>query len=355
VKHQPVYFILPPRTLLLDVAGPAEVLAMANRYQSDVRFDLYYCGASIPVESSIGLRLNDITPLPESLKRKAIIVVAGSTDGPVDAGHTKARDRIVDWLRRVAGPKHRFVFICSGALLAARAGLLDHRSCTTHHSHCAELRKLAANAKVLENRIYVPDGNVYTSAGVTAGIDLMLHLISEIVGPLCAQAVARNMVVYLRRTGTDPQLSPWLEGRNHIHPAVHRVQDAIAADPAHEWTLQELSALAFSSPRHLTRLFHQHTRNTPVQYINRLRVELARQLLAGTELPIDHVAERAGFGSSRHLRRVWSEFNPVTPAIWRRTYQAAQTPPDAGMREVCGNTSGRQLRFRTSIHPTQSH
>ncbi|MCI0415415.1 helix-turn-helix domain-containing protein [bacterium] len=320
MKHQAVYFIFPPRTLLLDVAGPAEALAMANRNQNDVRFDMHYCAARIPIESSIGLLLSNLTPLPESPARDAMIVVAGSKDGPEDAGYKKSRELIVDWLRRSARPTHRLVFICSGALLAAKAGLLDQRSCTTHHSHCSELRHLAASAKVLENRIYVPDGNVYTSAGVTAGIDLMLHLISEIAGPLCAVAVARDMVVYLRRSGADPQLSPWLEGRNHIHPAVHRVQDAIAANPAHHWTIGELSTLAYSSPRHLARLFHSHTRETPVAYINRLRVELARQLLANTALPIDHVAERAGFGSSRNLRRIWRKYSTAAPGIWRRSH-----------------------------------
>jgi transcriptional regulator GlxA family with amidase domain len=207
-------------------------------------------------------------------------------------------------------------------LLAARAGLLNQRFCTTHHIHCDELRQLANSAKVLDNRIYVPDGNVYTSAGVTAGMDLILHLISEIAGPLCAVAVARNMVVYLRRSGNDPQLSPWLENRNHIHPVVHRVQDAIAANPAHSWTLDELANLACSSPRHLARLFHGHARTTPVEYINRLRVGLARQLLSDPQLSIDSVAERAGFGSSRHLRRVWREYSSIAPAIWRRQYLA---------------------------------
>jgi transcriptional regulator GlxA family with amidase domain len=320
VKRQPVYFILPPRTLLLDVAGPAEALAMANRMQSDVRFDIHYCGPAPRIESSIGLPLKDIAPLPASPASNAMIVVAGSIDGPEPAAYKRARNRIVDWLRRSARPTHRLVFICSGALLAARAGLLDQRYCTTHHSHCDELRQLAGSAKVLDNRIYVPDGNVYTSAGVTAGMDLMLHLLSEIAGPLCAVAVARNMVVYLRRTGADPQLSPWLESRNHIHPVVHRVQDAITADPAHSWTLDELGAVAFSSPRHLARLFHRHAGITPLEYINRLRVALARQLLSDPQLPIDQVAERAGFGSSRHLRRVWRGYSAIAPAHWRRQY-----------------------------------
>jgi transcriptional regulator GlxA family with amidase domain len=322
VKHQIVYFILPPRTLLLDVAGPADALAMANRNQNEVRFDLNYCGAAKRLESSIGLLFHDIAPLPEVPDPNAMIVVAGSADGPEDPGYQEARLRIVNWLRKVTRPTHRLVFICSGALLAARAGLLDGRSCTTHHSHCEELRKLTRTAKVFDNRIYVPDGNVYTSAGVTAGIDLMLHLIGEIAGPLCAVAVARNMVVYFRRSGADPQLSPWLEGRNHIHPIVHRVQDAIEADPAHPWTLDELASLANSSSRHVARLFHIHAGITPVEYINKLRIALARQLLNDPQLPIDHVAERSGFGSSRHLRRVWKEYIALPPDHWRKQHLA---------------------------------
>jgi transcriptional regulator GlxA family with amidase domain len=304
--------------MLLDVAGPAEVVATANRYQSDVRFDLRYAGLVDRIESSIGLPLNEIAPLPASPEPDAMIVVAGSIDGPEDADYRRARNAVVDWLRRIARPTRRLMFICSGALLAARAGLLDQRSCTTHHSECDELRRLSSTAKVLDNRIYVSDGNVHTSAGVTAGIDLMLHIISGIVGPLCAVAVARHLVVYLRRAGTDPQISPWLESRNHIHPIVHRAQDAVAADPAHPWTLAELAAIAYSSPRHLARLFQLHAGTTPGAYINSLRVALARQLLTNTQLPLDHVAERAGFGSSRNMRRVWRQYSALAPGGWRR-------------------------------------
>jgi transcriptional regulator GlxA family with amidase domain len=323
VRRQAVYFIIPPRTLLLDVAGPAEVVAMANRYQSEVRFDLRYAGPVGRIESSIGLPLHDIAPLPKSPEPDALIVVAGTTSGPEDAHDQKARGAIVDWLRRVSLPGQRLVFICSGALLAARAGLLDQRLCTTHHSHCEDLRRLAASAKVLDNRIYVQDGNVYTSAGVTAGVDLMLRVVGDIAGPLCAVAVARNLVVYLRRSGDDPQLSPWLDARNHIHPVVHRVQDAIAADPAHPWTLAELAALSHSSQRHLARLFQSQAGTTPVAYINNLRVALARELLLNTQLPLDHIAERAGFGSSRNLRRVWRRYSALAPGSWRRKFSGA--------------------------------
>jgi transcriptional regulator GlxA family with amidase domain len=217
----------------------------------------------------------------------------------------------------VVQPGIRLVCICSGALLAARAGLMDGVACTTHFTDCALLQEAAPSARVLENRLYVEDGERYSSAGITAGIDLMLHIVGQLTSPATAAAVARFLVVYLRRAGTDPQLSPWLEGRNHIHPAIHRVQDAITADPAREWPLDALAKLAFTSPRHLSRLFNEHAGMSIPDYVNRLRVALAQQLLTETRLDMERVAERAGFASSRQLRRVWGRINPTPPSAAR--------------------------------------
>ena len=157
---------------------------------------------------------------------------------------------------------------------------------------------------MLDNRLYVEDRDRLSSAGVTAGIDLMLHLVAQTVDHACALAVARYLVVYLRRSGSDPQLSPWLEGRNHIHPAVHRVQDAIAGDPTKPWPASQLARIAGASARHLSRLFHEHAGMHIADYRNRLRAALARELLSQTRLDMEHVAERAGFSSTRQLRRV---------------------------------------------------
>src|SRR5262249_4607259 len=154
-------------------------------------------------------------------------------------------------------------------------------------------------ARVLENRLYVEDRGRYTSAGVTAGIDLMLHVVAQFTGHACATSVARYLVVYLRRNGSDPQLSPWLDGRNHIHPAIHRGQDAIAADPTKPWTLGSLARVAGASSRHLTRLFQQHAGMTINDYKSQLRVALARELLSHTQYDVENVAERSGFGSAR--------------------------------------------------------
>lgn len=318
-----VYVVIPPRVTMLDVAGPLEVLRRANREQSGVRFEVHYVGPSESVLSSIGLPLGAIDPLPATLPADAMVVVAGDVDQVlVPAGHTDAKTvaeekadtaAIVDWLRRAIRPGHKLILICSGALLAAKAGLLDGYNCTTHHLCCTELAAIAPKAKVQENRLYVEDGERYSSAGITAGVDLMLFLVGRLTDESCAAAIARYLVVYLRRGGADPQLSPWLAGRNHIHPVVHRVQDAIAGDPARAWDLSGLARIAGASRRHLTRLFHQHAGMSVTDYRNRLRATLAHELISQTRLDVENVAERTGFGSSRQLRRAWRRLYGTTP------------------------------------------
>jgi transcriptional regulator GlxA family with amidase domain len=337
-----VYFVLQPDTLLLDLSGPAEVLAMANRCAPTtpdgvpLRFALHYVGASPAVATSIGLPLNGLAPLPDAPGPDALLFLIGSVDMrrplgdaapsapaaayPDNADALADIETLVRWLRglqRDPATLPRIACICTGAMLAARAGLLDGVTCTTHHSVCGSLQALAPRAKVVDNRLFVNDGRISSSAGITAGIDLALHLLAESCGAHVAATIARNLVIYARRGGNDPQLSPWLSGRNHLHPALHRVQDAIAADPARAWSLPELAAIACSSERHLARLFREHTGAPALDYVQRLRVALARELLLRSQWDLEHVAQRSGFGSARHLRRIWHKFDPLPPARWR--------------------------------------
>jgi transcriptional regulator GlxA family with amidase domain len=323
MQRIPVYVVVPPRLLLLDVAGPLEVLRRANQVQAAVRFEVHYIGPSASLQTSIGMTVSAIEPLPERVHEDALIVIAGDVDQVMLCGGGAGRERsktdadheeaIVGWLKHVVKPRHRLISICSGALLAGRAGLLDGHSCTTHYSCCGELARLAPQAKVLENRLYVEDGNCFSSAGITTGIDLMLYIVSRLTNQSCAVAIARYLVVYLRRSGTDPQLSPWLEGRNHIHPAVHRVQDAIAGDLRKSWSLTGLAKIAGISGRHLSRLFNEHAGIGIPDYSNRLRVARAQELLSQTRLDMERVAEQAGFASSRQLRRAWRRFYATAP------------------------------------------
>ena len=323
-----VWVVLPERVLLLDIAGPMEVLRRANVEQSALQFRIHYVGSSARAMSSVGIPLADIAPLPDVLPADAMIIVPGSADQVAfadDVSHVAVRQderMIVDWLKARVKPGHTLMSICSGALLAARAGLLDGYSCTTHHAECGQLAALAPQAKVLDNRLFVIDGERYTSAGVTAGLDLMLNVVSSLTGHACALAIARHLVLYMRREGADPQISAWLAGRNHLHPAVHRVQNAVIKDPAQDWSVAQLADIACTSERHLTRLFREHTGDSLIDYIHRIRIALARDLLAQSPFDMEHVAEKAGFHSSRQLRRVWKKFETHPPSAHREQLAA---------------------------------
>ena len=318
-----VFVVVPPRTLLLDVAGPIEVLRKANVEQKVLQFEVSYIGPSDMVTSSIGLSVANIAPMPQSLPDNALVVISGSADVPMGGAVTSREDdaileeQIVVWLRRSIRPGIRLVSICSGALLAARAGLLDGYECTTHHMAIDELNRLAPASRVLQNRLFVDDRDRLTSAGITAGIDLMLHIVAEMAGHALALSVARYLVVYLRRSGGDPQLSPWLEGRNHMHPVVHRAQDVIAENPAANWSVDRLAEASGASPRNLSRLFNEHAGMSVTDYANRLKVSLAREMLLNSALDMENIAERAGFASTRQFRRVWERIYDAPPSRMR--------------------------------------
>ena len=336
----PLYVVVPPRLLMLDAAGPIDAIRRANVEQARVRFDVHWVGPRRSVMTSIGVLASAIAPLPRSLSDDAMIMLCGSVgelslaSDPAAARDEADEAAIVAWLAAAIRPPHTVISICTGALLAARAGLLDGHSCTTHHQCCAELARLAPAARVLDDQLYVQDRQRWTSAGITAGIDLALHLIAQLTSQACALAVARYLVVYIRRTGAEPQLSPWLDGRNHLHPAVHRVQDAIAADPRSAWSGDRLARLAGTSVRHLSRLFRAHTGMTLPDYRNRLRVALAHELLAQTRLDIEQVAERAGFGSARQLRRAWRRWHATPPRAERDAGAAPERARPPGARHA---------------------
>lgn len=322
-REIPVFVVLPPHLLLLDVAGPIEVLWKANFEQDAVRYRVRFVGPTPSLVSSIGINVAGIEALPPHLPSNAIVVLPGTNDFASNRGKVeqeeddRLEDMIVAWLNTCIRPGIRLVSICSGALIAARAGLLDGYECTTHHACVAELANLAPLARVRENRLYVEDGERFTTAGITSGIDLMLHIVAQHAGHNVALAVARYLVVYLRRGGGDPQLSPWLEGRNHIHPVIHRVQDAVAAYPCNNWSVSKLANIAGASSRNLSRLFNEHAGMSVTDYVERARLALARELLTGSRLDIETVAERAGFASARQLRRAWGRFHDAPPSRMR--------------------------------------
>ena len=303
-----VYFIVTPSVLLLDYAGPAEALRMARDMGAPLV--LHTCGPRSEVNTSLGTQLAGLEALPERLPPNSLVLITGNSHEREDYA-TPAAQQVVSWLQTAIQPDTRLASICSGALLLAMSGQLEGLRCTTHHSLIDDLQALAPTAQVQADRIFMDAGRVLTSAGITTGIDLALYIIEQMAGAALAAQVARRLVMYTRRGPNDPQLSPWLAHRNHMHAAVHRAQDAIAQslsqDPASRWSLPELADVACVSPRHLSRLFMQHTGISVVDYQQQLRMTRARELLAQQPtLTQEQLAEACGFASARDFRRVWA-------------------------------------------------
>lgn len=316
-----VFFVVLPGVVLLDLAGPADAFRNAAKHCPG-SYRLRFIAPEASLRSALGLTLAGLEPLPPRLPGGSIVVLTGIVAARVDPAAAPAR-RVIEWLRDAPVAPELLMCVCAGSLLAAHAGRLSGRDCTTHHEHLEELRRAEPRARVLDNRIFVEDGPVVTSAGVTAGLDLALHVIGRQLGARVAASVARDLVVYLRRAGTDPALSPWVMHRNHLHPAVHRVQDAVARDPGAPWGSRELSAVACTSPRNLARLFAEHAHCSPLDYVQLIRFALARQLVTHSRLDLERVAARAGFRSAQHLRRVWARWEARPPSALRSSAAGA--------------------------------
>jgi transcriptional regulator GlxA family with amidase domain len=308
-----IVFVLLPQTLLLDLAGPAEAFRLANqrlaRLGRPAGYRLRYVAAQPDVATSVGVRLGPLELLPAALPGGARVVLLGQPSGAESALQARVPRAWAEtrrWLARVVAPRLgdvELATICAGTLLAADAGLLAGRRCTTHHESLDDLARLAPGATAVGNRVFVVDGPVASSAGITAGIDLALHLIAQDHDDALAAAVARVMVVYLRRGPDDPELSPLLRRRDHLHPAVHRVQDALCAEPSAAWSLARMAEVACVTPRHLARLFRQHAGITPHGYLQDVRVALAERAI-GEGRPAKLAISEAGIGGSRQWRRL---------------------------------------------------
>ena len=310
-----VLFVIVPHSLLLDIAGPAEAFRLANQHRGrgglPPRFRLRFAAPHETQDTSVGLSIAGMEPLPRELTETTWVVVVGQPTEHL-GNVTPAVTATARWLNQCLGKSvrenagdHRLVTICSGTLLAARAGLLGDRRCTTHHELLGTLRTLAPHAKVVENRVFVVDGPIASSAGITAGIDVALHLIAEECGEALAASVAEDMVVYLRRSDRDPEQSPFRVHRAHLHATVHRVQDAIIDTPERDWTMASLAQAGHTTERHLLRLFIEHARVSPLQYLRAIRLERARQALE-FGATVTRAAEVAGFTSGLQMRRAWS-------------------------------------------------
>ncbi|MFF4137252.1 GlxA family transcriptional regulator [Streptomyces mirabilis] len=297
-----VVFVLVPGVHLLDLAGPAQVFSMAGDFGQPYR--LSYVADREEVCSAQGLALAAHTQWPE-LSADDLVVVPGWRASTLRGGPELSRS-VLERLRAHHSAGGAVASVCAGAEALGRAGLLDGRRCTTHHHLQDELAARHPRAIVVRDVLFTTDDRVVTSAGIASGIDLALHLLAVRHGPALAAQVARDMVVYARRNGHEPQASAMLRHRSHLDDAVHRAQDLIDARFAEPLPLAYVAASVGVSERTLTRMFHRATGGlTPLRYQQTLRVERAEHLI-GHGATVEAAAREVGFQDVRMLRRLRS-------------------------------------------------
>ncbi|MVO85603.1 helix-turn-helix domain-containing protein [Streptomyces sp. p1417] len=302
---------------LLDVSGPAEVLTTANSHGA--RYDLRVVSPTgHDVRTSSGVRVG-VDGAPSDLPRRiGTLVVPGRRDWR----HAVADTELVGLTAALAARTPRITSVCAGAFVLAEAGLLDGRRAATHWELAGELAGAYPRVRVAEDPLFVRDGPVVTSAGVTAGIDLALALVEDDHGARVARSVARELVVFMARPGGQSQFSRRLAPETAEGSVVRRAMDAVTADPTEDHSVDSLARRAGVSARHLGRLFRAETGTTAGQYVEAARLEAAQALLEAGSDSVEEVARRAGFGSSESLRRAFKDQLGIAPTVYRARFRS---------------------------------
>lgn len=303
-------FIVPPQVHLLDVAGPAHIFYEAADHGAPVAS--CFTGifpADRRVESSSRLCFSDLRDYNTlQLKKHDLVFIPGlERTLLLNDAFLRSTAPFGQWLQEQHAKGVTICSVCTGAFLLAEAGLLQGQACTTHWKYTERLQQRYPGLQVKENRLFVQSGTVLTSAGVASGIDLALYMVEQLWGSAFAAEVAREVVVFNRRSAADPQLSVFLQYRNHLNNRIHTIQDMLAQALDKKLPIEALAAQAHMSPRNLTRLFKSTTGITIGQYLDKLRVERALQMISeGHTMPV--VAAACGLKSTNQLRQLLKKY-----------------------------------------------
>jgi transcriptional regulator GlxA family with amidase domain len=326
-----VVIVAYPAVQSLDVTGPLEVFAGAQQLiEATGRTD---CGYEIrivssdgaPLTSSSGLVLAPHARLADvSLDIDTLIVAGGHGHGEAAADGT-----LIEWISEAAARARRTASVCTGAFLLARAGLLHGRRATTHWASAEQLARLYPDVNVDPDPIFLRDGPIWTSAGVTAGMDLALALVEEDLDRDAALTIARHLVLFLRRPGNQSQFSATLAAQQSGREPLREVQRLVVENISAPHTVEAMAAHANMSPRHFARAFRAETGVTPARYVERVRLEAARRHLEDSAEPIAAVAAACGFGTAETMRRSFLRGLGVAPAEYRRRFRTHANLPRA--------------------------
>jgi transcriptional regulator GlxA family with amidase domain len=301
-----VVFVAVPPLQILDLTGPFEVFARCGGYS----VELFSARRGSSITSSCGLKVAGARHYGGLRGHIDTLIVPGGGG----AEELRCDREFLKWLKRTSQRSRRTASICTGTFILAAAGLLNHRRATTHWAWCDRLARQFTEVDVAPEPIFVRDGPIYTSAGITAGIDLSLALIEEDHGRQRAKSIARDLVMYLRRSAGQSQFSMFL-----TNPEVGRgaIEMLLAWLPGHlrsDLSVEALASRCSMSPRHFARVFTQQTGLTPARFVERLRVGAVRELLEDTRMPLKKIADRCGFASADSMRRAFLRAFAVTPA-----------------------------------------
>jgi transcriptional regulator GlxA family with amidase domain len=315
-------------TSILDVAGPLEVFAKTidhlNEHcpQADTIYATHVVSAtpSTTVATSSGLPIvceGDLTSINYKVDT---VLLAGKGGLQVT---DPALLPLIDWLKKNSKNIRRIGSICAGAFVLAEAGFLDGKRATTHWKNCDRLAECYPNVKVEKDPIYIKDGNIYTSAGISTGIDLSLALVEEDFGRDVAVGVARILVLYLKRPGSQSQFSHILAHQTSDYAPIKDIQAWVLDHLDEEITVEALAERALMSPRNFARVFLRETGITPAKYIEKIRLETARRRLEETRLTIDEISNECGIGNADGLRRLFLRHLKTTPSDYRKSFSSA--------------------------------
>lgn len=303
MKKRKIIFLILPNTHLLDLAGPDQVFLEAKDY--GLPLDVIFCGLTEQIPTSSGLSVNKLKKFSkEKVNPGDYIIIPGADVKFLTSRSVPCENEVRQWLHDAYSSGAYICSVCTGAFFLARVGLLDGRKCTTHWKRTNELKEKFPLLKVQDNVLFTTDERILTSAGVAAGIDMALHITEQLSNENTAFKIARELVIYRRRSGEDAQHSIFMKYRNHLHTGIHTVQDYMQEHLNKKITLELLADVAFMSPRTLTRVFKKETGISVNNYITLLRKEMLSKLAADTELTRKQMAAFCGLGSERQVIRL---------------------------------------------------